>query len=258
MISPQAHVHPEASVGLNTTIEPFAFIDKDVNIGENCWIGPNACIFEGARIGDGCRIFPGAQISCEPQDMKYNGEKTTTIIGDNTDIREFVTLSRGTGDRMQTRIGSNCLLMSYVHIAHDCIVKNHAIISNAVQVAGHATIGEHTVIGGTAAVRQFVNIGAHVMIAGGSLVRKDIPPFVFAAREPLSYNGINAIGLKRRGFTTNQLNELQEIYRIIYLSDLNITKAIAKINEEYKESDFKDTIVNFIQESERGIMKGMD
>jgi UDP-N-acetylglucosamine acyltransferase len=258
MISEQAFVHPEADIGKNTTIEPFAYVDRDVRIGDNCWIGPNACIWKGANIGNGCRIFPGAQVSCEPQDLKFEGEASQTTIGENTVIREFVTISRGTKARMVTSVGANCLLMSYVHIAHDCLIDDHCILSNAVQVAGHVSIGKNAVIGGTAAVRQFVNIGSHTMIAGGSLVRKDVPPYVLAAREPLSYNGVNAIGLRRRGFSNEQLNEIQEIYRTIYLSDLNITKAIDKVNAEYEHSEFKEEIVSFIQNSERGLMKGID
>lgn len=258
MISDKAFIHPEAKIGKNVTIEPFAYIDKDVEISEGTWIGPNACIWQGARIGKNCRIFSGAQISCEPQDLKFDGEVTTTIIGDHTTIREFVTISRGTSDRQTTKIGSNCLLMAYVHIAHDCILGNDIILSNSVQVAGHVTIEDYSIIGGTAAVRQFVRIGAHTMIAGGSLVRKDVPPFVSAAREPLGYSGINAIGLKRRGFTTQQLNEIQEIYRTIFLSELNTTKAVAKIKEEFTDSAEKNTIVGFIENSERGIMKGVE
>jgi UDP-N-acetylglucosamine acyltransferase len=258
MSNPNTYIHPEAKLGKNVIIEPFAYIDKDVEIGDNTWVGPNACIWQGARIGNNCRIFPGAQVSCEPQDLKFKGEVTTTLIGDNTVIREFVTISRGTTDRMKTEIGSHCLLMAYVHIAHDCMIGDHCIISNSVQVAGHVSIDEFTVIGGTAAVRQFVRIGAHTMIAGGSLVRKDVPPYVSAAREPLGYSGINAIGLKRRGFNTNQLNQIQEIYRTIYLSELNTSKAIEKVKEEFNSSDEKDLIIDFIENSERGIMKGIE
>ncbi len=254
----QAFIHPEAKIGKGVTIEPFAYIDKDVEVGDGCWIGPNACIWEGARIGKNCKVFSGAQVSCRPQDLKYNDEKTQTIIGDNTTIREFVTISRGTNDRQQTVVGGNCLIMSYVHVAHDCYIGNNCIISNAVQIAGHVDIGDYAVIGGTAAVRQFARIGSHAMIAGGSLVRKDVPPFVSAAREPLGYSGINAIGLRRRGFSNEKLNEIQEIYRIVYLSDINTTTAIERINNEFNGSPEKDEIVKFIQTSERGIMKGLE
>jgi UDP-N-acetylglucosamine acyltransferase len=258
MNNPNPHIHPDAKIGKNVTIEPFAFIDKDVEIGDNTWIGPNACIWEGARIGKSCRIFPGAQISSVPQDLKFDGEKTLTKIGDNTTIREFVTLSRGTVDRNETVVGSNCLIMAYVHIAHDCIIGDNCILTNGVQVAGHVVIGNYTVLGGLAAVRQFVRIGDHVLIAGGSLVRKDVPPYVSAAREPLGYSGINAIGLKRRGFSKEKINEIQEIYRIVYMSDTNTSKAIDKIDEEFAGSSEKDNIVSFIRQSERGIMKGIE
>ncbi len=258
MISPQAFVHPEAEVANNVIIEPFAYVDKDVKIDEGTWIAPNACIWEGARIGKNCKIFSGAQISAIPQDMKFNGEKTLTIIGDNTSIREFVTISRGTQDKNETVIGSDCLLMNYVHIAHDCALGNHCILSNAVQVAGHVEIGDHVVIGGTSAVRQFVRIGSHAMIAGGSLVRKDVPPYVSAAREPLGYSGINAIGMKRRGFTTERLNEIQEMYRVIYLNDYNTSKALKTLEEDYKSSTDRNLIIEFIKNSELGIMKGVE
>ncbi len=258
MSKPGSFIHPEARIGKNVTIEPFAYIEGNVEIGDNSWIGPNACIWSGARIGNNCKIYPGAQISCVPQDLKYEGENTRTVVGENTTIREFVTISRGTKASNETVIGSNCLLMAYVHVAHDCKVGDNSILSNTVQIAGHVEIGDYVIIGGTAAVRQFVRIGSHVMIAGGSLVRKDVPPYVLAAREPLGYTGINAIGLKRRGFTTDQLNEIQEIYRIIFLSDLNTSYAVDKIAEEFNSSPVKDEIVKFIRLSERGIMKGLE
>ena len=258
MNKPSAFIHPDAKIGQNVVIEPFAYVDKDTEIGDGCWIGPNACIWEGSRIGNNCKIFAGAQISSIPQDLKFAGEKTLTIIGKNTTIREFVTISRGTSHRKQTVIGENNLLMAYVHIAHDCILGNQWIVSNSVQIAGHVSVGDYAIIGGTAAIRQFVKIGAHVMIAGGSLVRKDVPPYVSAAREPLSYSGINAIGLRRRKFTTQELNNIQEMYRIIYLSDLNISKAVNKIQSDFESSKEKNLIIKFIQESERGIMKGIE
>ncbi len=258
MISSQSFIHPEAKLGTGVTVEPFAYIDKNTEIGDGSWIGPNACIWDGARIGKNCKIFSGAQISAIPQDMKFNGEKTVTIIGDGTSIREFVTVSRGTKDRNQTAIGSDCLLMNYVHIAHDCQLGNNCILSNAVQVAGHVEIGDYAVIGGTSAVRQFVRIGSHVMIAGGSLVRKDVPPYVAAAREPLGYSGINAIGMRRRGFSNERLNEIQEIYRTIYLSDFNTSKALKTLESEYGSSVDRDLIIDFIRKSELGIMKGVE
>lgn len=258
MINNNSFIHPDAKIGKEVTISPFAYIDKDVEIGEGSWVGPGACVWEGARIGKNCRIFSGAQVSCEPQDLKFDGEKTTTVVGDNTIIREFVTISRGTTDRNHTLIGSDSLIMAYVHIAHDCEIGNHVILSNSVQIAGHVQVDDHVVIGGTAALRQFVRIGKHVMIAGGSLVRKDVPPFVTAAREPLSYSGINAIGLKRRGFDTSKLNEIQEIYRTIFLSEYNTSKAVNIVESDFAASSERDTILDFIKASERGIMKGVE
>lgn len=258
MTHASAHIHPHSRIGKNVTIEPFAFIDEDVEIGDNTWIGPHVCLWSGARIGQNCQIYSGAQVSAVPQDLKYKGEKTLTFIGDRTIVREHVTISRGTAAEGQTIVGNDTLLMAYVHIAHDCQVGNYCIISNTVQAAGHVQIGDYTVIGGMTAIRQFVRIGAHVMIAGGSLVRKDVPPYVSAAREPLGYSGINVVGLKRRGFEQDKLNELQEIYRTIFLSEMNTSKAIEKVREEFRASFERDEILSFIQSSERGIMKGID
>ncbi len=253
---PQANVHPEAQIGKNVTIEPFATVQKNVVIGDGTWIGPTAVVWEGARLGKNVKIFPGASISAVPQDLKFAGEETETFIGDNTVIREFVTISRGTSDKYKTVVGSNCLLMAYVHIAHDCIVGNNCILANAVQLAGHVQIDDWAIIGGSSAVHQFVKVGAHVMVSGGSLVRKDIPPYTKAAREPLTYCGINTVGLKRRGFDADKISEIQEIYRYIFLKGLNNSKAIDLVEKELPGSKEKDYIVNFIRDSERGIMKG--
>ncbi len=253
---PLANVHPEAKIGNNVTIEPFATVQKDVIIGDDSWIGSNAIIWDGARLGKGVKIFPGASVSSLPQDLKYAGEKTETYIGDNTVIREYVTISRGTSDKLKTVIGKNCLLMSYVHIAHDCIIGNNCIFANAVQVAGHVDIDDWAIIGGASALHQFVKVGSHVMVSGGSLVRKDIPPYTKAAREPLTYAGINAVGLRRRGFTSERINEIQEIYRIIFLKGLNNSKAIELVSKEIKQSPERDLIIGFVRDSERGIMKG--
>ena len=221
-VHPTANIHPDAKIGKNVVIEPFATIYADVVIGEGTWIGPNAVIFDGARIGDNCKIYPGAIISATSQDLKYNGEYTTTEIGNNTVIREFVTIHKGTTDRHKTKIGSNCLLMAYVHIAHDCIVGDNVIIANLVQIAGHVTIGNWVIIEGTAAIQQFVQVGDHVFVAGGSLVRKNIPPYVKAAREPLSYVGVNTIGLRRRGFSDQQIMNVEDIYRAVSYTHLTL------------------------------------
>ncbi|UKJ08036.1 acyl-ACP--UDP-N-acetylglucosamine O-acyltransferase [Solitalea lacus] len=256
MIQPLAYIHPQAKIADNVVIEPFVTIHKDVEIGEGTWIGPNVTIMDGARIGKNCRIFPGAVISAVPQDLKFGGEYTIAVIGDNTTIRECVTVNRGTSDRKETRIGSNCLLMAYVHIAHDCIIGDNCILANAVQVAGHVTVNDWAIIGGTSAIHQFVSIGAHVMVSGGSLVKKDIPPYTKAGREPLSFVGINSVGLRRRGFGSEKINQIQEVYRILYMKNFNTTKALDIIEADITPTEERDEIVNFVRNSNRGIMKG--
>ena len=217
MIQPLAYIHPQAKIAGNVTVEPFAVIHKDVEIGEGTWVGPNVTIMDGARIGKNCRIYSGAVISAPPQDFKYRGEPSTVFIGDNTTIRECVTLNRGTAlEKNATTIGSNCLLMAYVHVAHDCVIGDNVIIANSAQLAGHINVHDYAYIGGTTAVHQFVEIGAQSMVSGGSLVRKDVPPYTKAGREPLSYIGINSVGLRRREYSTAAINEIQEIYRIIF------------------------------------------
>src|SRR6188768_1601750 len=250
---PQANVHPEAKIGNNVIIEPYATVQKDVVIDDNSWIGPTAIIWDGARLGKNVKVYPGASV---PQDLKFAGEKTETHIGDNTVIREYVTISRGTTDKFKTVIGKNCLLMAYVHVAHDCVIGNQCILVNTVQVAGHVTIDDWAIIGGASALHQFVKIGAHVMLSGGSLVRKDVPPFTKAAREPLTYAGINTVGLRRRGFTSEKISEIQEIYRYIFLKGINNTKALDIVEKEVPASTERDYILDFIRTSERGIMKG--
>ncbi len=253
---PLSNIHPDAKIGENVVIEPFATIQADVEIGDGCWIGPGAVIWDGARLGKNVKVYPGASVSSIPQDLKFSGEKTETIIGDNTIIRECVTISRGTADKWKTVIGKNCLLMAYVHVAHDCIIGNHCILVNAVQVAGHVTIDDWAIIGGASALHQFVKVGAHVMVSGGSLVRKDVPPFTKAAREPLAYAGINTVGLRRRGFTSEKIAEIQEIYRYIFQKGLNNLKALDVVRQNIPASPERDYIISFIENSERGIMKG--
>lgn len=256
MIQPLAYVHPEAKVAQNVVIEPFAIIHKDVEIGDGTWIGSHAVINEGARIGKNCRIFPGAVVSAIPQDLKFNGEYTRTFVGDNTTIREYATISRGTEEHWKTEIGANCLIMAYAHVAHDCRIGSHCIIGNTVQMAGHVFLGDWAIISAFSAVHQFAKIGTHAFISGGSLVRKDVPPFTKAAREPLTYAGINSVGLRRRGYTNEQINQIQEIYRYVYLRGLNNADALTAVELELPPSDERDEIVNFIRTSERGIMKG--
>ncbi|HEY8511409.1 MAG TPA: acyl-ACP--UDP-N-acetylglucosamine O-acyltransferase [Cyclobacteriaceae bacterium] len=251
-----ANIHPDAKIGKNVTIEAFATVQADVVIGDNCWIGPNAVIWNGARLGNGVRVYPGASVSSIPQDLKFAGEKTETFIGDNTVIREYVTVSCGTSDKYKTVIGKNCLLMAYVHVAHDCIIGDNCILVNAVQLAGHVEVDDWAIIGGASALHQFVKIGAHVMISGGSLVRKDVPPYVKAAREPLAYAGVNTVGLRRRGFTSEKISEIQEIYRYIFMKGMNNSKALEELERKMPVSEERDAIINFIRNSERGIMKG--
>ncbi|MCD4745156.1 MAG: acyl-ACP--UDP-N-acetylglucosamine O-acyltransferase [Bacteroidales bacterium] len=256
MNQPLAYVHPQAKIAKNTVIEPFVNIEGNVVIDEGTWIGSNVTIMEGARIGKNCKIFPGAVIAAIPQDLKYAGEDSIVKIGDNTTIREFVTINRGTKASNETIIGNDCLLMAYVHIAHDCIIGNNCILANAATLAGHIKIDDWAIIGGLSAIHQFVNIGAHVMISGGSLVRKDVPPFTKAAREPISYVGINSIGLRRRGYSNEKINEIQDLYRIIYLKGYNVSQAIAYIEANMHATPERDEILSFISLSSRGIMKG--
>ncbi|KQC29169.1 acyl-ACP--UDP-N-acetylglucosamine O-acyltransferase [Flagellimonas eckloniae] len=256
MNQPLAYVHPGAKIAKNVVIEPFTTIHNNVTIGQGTWIGSNVTIMEGARIGKNCNIFPGAVISAMPQDLKYKGEETTVHIGNNTTIRECATINKGTSDRMKTVIGNNCLIMAYCHVAHDCFVGDGCIFSNDSTLAGHVTIGQNVVLAGMVAVHQFVSIGNHAFVTGGSLVRKDVPPFVKAAREPLSYVGINSIGLRRRGFEANKIREIQNIYRILYQKNYNNSQAASIIEAEMEATPERDEILQFIRDSQRGIMKG--
>lgn len=256
MNQPLAYVHPQAKLAPNVVIEPFVTIDKNVIIEEGTWIGSNVTIMEGARIGKNCRIFPGAVISAIPQDLKFAGEETTVKIGDNVTIREYVTVNRGTKANIETVIGDNTLLMAYVHIAHDCIIGKNVILGNATNLAGHIEIEDWAIIGGMVAVHQFSHIGVHTMISGGTLVRKDVPPFTKAAREPISYVGVNSIGLRRRGFTAEQINQIQDIYRTIYLRGYNVSRAVEIIEANVPATPERDEILSFISNSSRGIMKG--
>lgn len=228
---------PKAQLGKNVTIDAFAYIDDNVIIGDNC------------------HIFPSAAIGCVPQDLKYKGEETWTIIGDNCVIREFATIHRGTASRGKTVIGNNNLIMAYCHVAHDCVLGNNIIMSNVTQLAGEVEIDDFAVIGGGTLVHQFTKIGGHVMIQGASKVNKDIPPFVIAARDPIAFCGINSIGLNRRGFTPEQIHTIQEVYRILYNSGLNTTQAIDRIEATMPATPERETILSFVKQSTRGIIK---
>jgi UDP-N-acetylglucosamine acyltransferase len=256
MNQPLAYVHPGAKIAKNVVIEPFTTIHNNVIIGEGTWIGSNVTIMEGARIGKNCNIFPGCVISAIPQDLKFQDEETTVIIGDNSTLREYVTINRGTVDRGKTVVGKNCLIMAYCHIAHDCIVGDNCIFSNNSTLAGHVTVGNYVILAGMTAVHQFCTIGQHAFITGGSLVRKDVPPFVKGAREPMSYVGINSIGLRRRGFKSEKIREIQNIYRTLFQKGFNNTQAVQLIEADMEATTERDEILQFIKNSKRGIMKG--
>lgn len=256
MIHPLTYIHPESVIGANVTVEPFSTIQKNVEIGEGTWIGSNVVIMEGTKIGKNCKIFPGAVIGAIPQDLKYKGEATSVEIGDNCIIRECVTINKGTSDKWVTKVGNNCLIMAYCHIAHDCIIGNHCIFSNNTTLAGHIQIGDYVVLAGLTAVQQFVKIGSHAFVTGGSLVRKDVPPYVKAAREPLSYAGVNSIGLKRRGYSIEKINNILDIYRILFVRNSNLSKGLQIIETEFPVSEEREEILSFIRDTGRGIMRG--
>ena len=256
MIKKNNFINEKAIIGKSVKIEPFSVIDENVIIGNNCWIGNNVTIYSGARIGNNVKIFPGAVISAIPQDMKFDGEETVVEIGDNTIIRECATINKGTIDTNKTIIENDCLIMAYVHIAHDCIVKNDSILVNAVQIGGHSIIDEHAIIGGGSVIHQFTKIGKYSMTAGGSVIRKDVPPYCKAGKNPLKYMGINSIGLKRKGFSKDVINNIQEIYRILYFDGLNNSEASSKISNDIIDSNEKSEILDFISKSDRGLIKG--
>lgn len=257
MISNLASVSSEAKIGTDVTIEAFTSIYEDVIIGDGCHIGPNVTIYPGTRIGNNCKIYPGAVIGAVPQDLKFGGEYTTVEIGNNTTIRECVTIHRGTTDKMKTSVGDNCLLMGYVHVAHDCTLGNNVILANYVGLSGHVTIDDYAIIEGKAAAQQFVHIGAHSFIAGASLIRKNVPPFVRAAREPLSYAGINAVGLRRRNFSDADVKIIEDIYRILFVQNNNVSNGLQCLATEMPEHPLKTQVIDFVKSSEKGIIRGL-
>ncbi len=256
MIHPLASVHPDARIGRDVEIGPFTCIHADVAIGDGTRIESNAVVMDGARIGKNCHIFPGAVISAIPQDLKFKGEITTAEIGDNTTIRECVTINRGTVDRHKTSVGNNCLIMAYVHLGHDVMVGNNCILANAASIAGHVTIQDYAILEGVVAIQQFITVGAHAFIAGGSLVRKNVPPYVKAAREPLTYIGINSVGLRRRGFSDEVVQQIEDIYRIIYVHNTNTSKALEIVEGTTPDTPHRQQIIDFIKASDKGIMRG--
>jgi UDP-N-acetylglucosamine acyltransferase len=257
MISPLAQVSQEATIAENVRIDAFSVVFEDVIIGSGTRIHPNVTIYPGTRIGKDCEIFPGAVIGVVPQDLKFEGEYTTVEIGDNTKIRECVTIHRGTSDRMKTSIGSNCLLMTYVHVAHDCQIGDNVILASYVGLSGHVVIDDYAILEGKVAAQQFVHIGAHTFIGGASLVRKNVPPYIKAAREPLTFAGVNSVGLRRRGLTDQDVREIEDIYRVIYVQNNNISKGVEQVKETIADSKIRKEIIDFIESSDKGVIRGM-
>lgn len=255
-IDSRAVVGPSAKLGENVFVGPFAVVEDGATVGDGTWIGPHAIVWAGARIGRNCKIFPSASVGAAPQDLKYKGEPTTLEVGDNTVIRECVTLNRGTVESGKTVIGSNCLFMAYSHVAHDCRVGNNVILANCCALGGHVKLGDWVIIGGLTPVHQFVNIGDHVMIGGGYRVSKDIPPFILAGQEPLMFEGLNSVGLKRRGFSQKTIEVLEKAYHLLYRSNLNVSQAIARIKQDIELIPEIQKVIDFIAHSERGIISG--
>ncbi|MCE5204960.1 MAG: acyl-ACP--UDP-N-acetylglucosamine O-acyltransferase [Porphyromonadaceae bacterium] len=255
-VSTMAFVHPEAKLGENVIVEPFAYVDRNTEIGDGTKVMTQATVLDGARIGKNCTIFPHATIAGIPQDLKFHGEETTAIIGDNTSIRECATVNRGTASKGFTRVGKNCLIMAYSHVAHDCILHDNVILGNATQLAGEIEIDDYAIISGGTLAHQFSKIGPHVMIQGGSKISKDIPPYVMVGREPITYVGLNIVGLRRRGFSSERINAIQEIYRYLYLSGFNISQAMERIEQELPPSEDRLLILDFVRSSSRGIVRG--
>lgn len=257
MISPLANVSSKAQIGSNVTIEAFATVYDDVVIGDNTHIHPNAIIYPDTVIGNDCQIFPGALIGIVSQDLKYKGEKAKTTVGNNTIIREYATIHKGTADRMLTAVGDNCLIMAYAHVAHDCLIGNNVILANYVGLAGHITIEDFVIIEGYAAIQQFITIGAHSFLAGASKVRKNVPPFIRVARDPLQYIGVNTVGLSRRGFDKEVINQIEDIYRLLFVRGHNVTNALELIEQEIPDSNTKTQIMDFVRNSKDGVVKGI-
>lgn len=256
MISPLAAVHPGAKIDPTAEIGPFVYIEDNVEIGAGTIVMANSSIMWGSRIGKNCKIFPSAVVGAIPQDLKFKGEETLAIIGDNTTLRECATVHRGTASKGQTVVGNNCLIMAYCHVAHDCILHNNIIMSNAVQLAGEVEVEDYAIIGGGALVHQFTHIGSHVMVQGGSKVNKDVPPYSIVARDPIQYCGINSVGLNRRGYTHDQITAIQDTYRMIYSPAYNISQAVEHATTELPESPERNIILDFIKSSQRGIVRG--
>lgn len=257
MISKLASVHPNAKIHETAEIGPFVFIDDDVEIGAGTVVDANATICSHTRIGKNCHIFPSAVIGAIPQDLKFQGELTYTVIGDNNVFRECCTVHRGTASKGKTVIGNNNLIMAYCHVAHDVVIGNYNIMSNLTQLAGEVVLEDYAVLGGGTLVHQFSHIGSYVMIQGGTKVLKDVPPYILAGRDPICYCGLNAVGLRRHGFSEQQIEAIHAIYRVLYQSGLNMSQGVARILETIPQSPERDSIVSFVQSSPRGVLKGM-
>ena len=255
-VSALAYVAPEAKLGKDVVVEPFAYIAGDVTIGDGTWIGPHVTIFDGARIGQRCRIFPGATIAAIPQDLKFKGEYSTVEIGDDTTLRECTTVNRGTLAKQITKVGSDCLIMAYAHVAHDCLIHNHVILGNCVQLAGEVEVDDYAILSGGALVHQFTRSGKHVMVQGGTKVNKDVPPYVIAGREPIMFCGLNVVGLRRRLFPAELIQEIQEAYRLLYREGMNISQGVEKIVQEMRPTPELEEIIKFVQLSDRGLLRG--
>ena len=251
VISPKAQLHESVEVG------PFTIIHENVSIGEGTKIHSNVALYPGTIIGNNCEVYPGAVIGVIPQDLKFEGENTTVEIGNNTIIRECVTIHRATKDKWKTSIGNNCLLMTYVHVAHDCQIGNNVILASYTGLSGHVTIGDFAILEGKVAAQQFAHIGRHAFVGGASLVRKNIPPFIKAAREPLTFAGVNSVGLRRRGFSDEEIKTIEDIYRIIYIQNSNVSKALEIVKETIDPSEIRDEIIHFIEGSDKGVIRGM-
>lgn len=254
LISPHSVVHPDAVIGADVRIDPFAVIEANVVVGSGTHVGAHAHLCSGARIGEQCAIFTGASIGAVPQDLKFSGEETEAIVGDRTVVREYVTIHRGTSATTKTIVGSDVLLMAYTHVAHDCRVGDHVILANGVQLGGHVEVGEWVIIGGLTGVHQFERIGRHAMVGAGFRVMKDVPPYALAGNEPLGFSGINALGLKRRGFTAEAIEQIRSLYRLIYRSGLNVADALERMRMEHPDDDVATEISDFITASKRGII----
>jgi len=253
------NIHPNAKLGKNVVVESFATIAEHVEIGDGTWIGPNATIMNYVKIGKNCKIYPGAVVGGEPQDLKFKGEVTHVEIGDNTTLREYVTVNRGTAasGKLLTKVGNNCLLMSYTHIAHDCRIGDNVILASFVGLAGEVDVFDYAIIGGSSGAHQFSRVGTHAMLSGGSMFSKDVPPYALAGRRPLSFGGVNIIGLRRHGFSNEQIKLIGDIYKMIYYSGFNTTDACKKVEETFAASTERDTILEFIRSSKRGVIRGV-